>query len=154
VPGPEQGADEFQQVALADGEILADAQQIQPGQGQTAAQPDRPGNSAFHQQAGQRYQHNVQAGNERRLAGGGVQDADLLQGCGGKQDQAGGHAGGQHGQATGWRRDRRLSAEKPDQRQQRQSAQGEPDAVEGKGAQMIHPDPLGDKGQPPDGGGG
>ena len=77
---PEKGARQHQQIALLHVPRAGYAEQIQPHGSQHRAHPNvRAVAFLQHQRAHQRHEHHVQAGNEARLARGGVNHPNLLQ---------------------------------------------------------------------------
>lgn len=93
--GPEQGPDHLQQIAVADGELLGDAEVVEPGHGDEGAYPGVGPGLVAQGQADDGDQDDVEAGDEARLGGRGVEQPHLLQGGGGEEHGAGDEAPGQ-----------------------------------------------------------
>ena len=154
VNGPEQGADHLQQVAVAYGEILGDAEVIEAGHGDEGANPGVGPCLVAQDQPQHGHQYDVEPSDEARLGRRGVEQPHLLQGGGGEEHCAGDETPDQQqarvvllvwpGRLTG--------LEPPQERQQGGGAEQEAQAVEGVRPHVIHPQPLGDEAQPPDGG--
>ena len=76
-----------------------------------------------------------------------MDDADLLQGCGGKEEKPGEQAAWESvvEAACEW-----CGGGSQDKRQKRQAAEGEAHAIEEEGPDVLHADALGDEGETPD----
>ena len=156
--GEDGGAGKGQRVALAQGEVLLDAQQVQAHQGDEHADPGHGRAAALEEDAVDGHQDDVEGGDEAALAGGDVEQRGLLQNAGRRQHHAAEDAAfqqhlvvqGENGAAL----IRGLAAFcQPDEGQQHQAAQEGADAVEGQGRQIVQPHALGHESGAPDEGG-
>jgi hypothetical protein len=87
--GPEHRPDQFQQIPESDGEVFIDAEQVHAdGRHQCPAPGARVGALAP-QQPHDGDDHHIQAGDESRFSGGGVDQPHLLEGGAGEDGQPG-----------------------------------------------------------------
>ena len=148
-------AQDHEQVAGGDREILLDAQQIGAGRRDHDADPDRQRDALFKQQAEQRHNHDIQRREEARLADRRELDADLLQTRRHAEREAAQHAADPKHFPAVSRRAARFSFPLPapqerDDRQQADRRDEVAHAVEGKRAEIVHPEALRDKRRAPD----
>ena len=88
---PEEGANEFEQVAeVYAGELAAGRKQEGAGDGENDGEDEEPvGLFAKEEEEQHRNKHDIQASDEARIAGGGVEHTGLLQGTSHEKEEAG-----------------------------------------------------------------
>ncbi|MNH16703.1 hypothetical protein D3C79_763520 [compost metagenome] len=93
--GPEQGAGDLQQIPVTHAEVFGHAEVVEPGHGDEGADPGVGPGLVAQGQADDGHQYDVEAGDEARLGGRGVEQSHLLQGGGTEQHSAGEQAADQ-----------------------------------------------------------
>ena len=147
---PKHRAEQGQPVALGIHEISGHAQEIEADEADEHTRPKALARLVAEAHAQHRDKEDIESGNEAGVGAGGILQADLLQGGGGKQQQPRSQTGfiGQFGLSI---RCWEILLPPEDERNQRETTKRETKPVEGHRAKaFFHADLLGHKGRAPD----
>ena len=144
-----EGAQQDVEVTAGDGELLRNAQAVQPHHRQRHAEQQRFGGFLFHQQPRDGHNDDVQRRDEARLAGSGGLQALLLEVGGHRQGHTAAQAADQQVPDRLAAAPAQLSAHQA-QRQQKAEGHRRPGRVEGEGLHIVRAHALRHEGRAPD----